>query len=126
MADYNPDALDASAQEAEVDGSMTAEIVDIETTDAHSIFGENTQSEPDKEMLVVTAEADMGDETQEVESVFSLPESDQSWLNPLFKLARFRAKYGEVPRDGMTVEVTTNENGFLDIDMPSRVDLGED
>ena len=124
MAEYNPDALDESATKAEVSGQMTAEITEIQQDVAHNIFGDNVQSDPDKEMLVVTAETEISGEMQEVESVFSLPESDQSWLNPLFKLARFRAKYGEVPREGMQVEITTNENGFLDVDIPARVDVG--
>ena len=127
MTEYDPDVLDASAEESEVDGSLTAEITEISQDVAHNIFGENTQSAPDKEMLVVHAETDMGnDEPQEIESVFSLPQSEKSWMNPTFKLARFRAKYGQVPREGMTVEVTTNESGFLDIDIPSRANIGEE
>ena len=122
MADYNPDALDESAQDVEVDGQLEATITDIRQDVAHNIFGENTQSAPDKEMLVVTAETDINGETQEVESVFSLPESEQSWLNPMFKLARFRAKYGQVPREDMEVEVTTNASGFLDISLPEKVE----
>lgn len=125
MAEYDPDALNEDAESAEVDGSMTAEIVDIETDVAHNIFGENTQSEPDKEMLIVTAETEVSGETQEVETVYSLPESDQSWLNPTFALARFRAKYGTVPEEELEVEVTANDKGFLDIDIPDTANLGE-
>lgn len=124
--DYDPDALNESASDAEVQGSMDGEITDITQDVAHNIFGDNVESDPDKEMLVVTAKTEISGESQEVESVFSLPESDQSWLNPLFKLARFRAKYGVVPEEGMDVQITTNENGFLDISIPDRVDVGED
>jgi len=125
MVDYDPTALNESAESAEAEGEMTAEITEIEQDVAHNIFGEAVESDPDKEMLVVTAETEISGEMQEVESVFSLPESEQSWLNPLFKLARFRAKYGSVPTEGMEIELTTNENGFLDVDIPDRFNPSE-
>lgn len=126
MSEYDPASLNEAAENVDVDESLTAEITEVRQDIAHNIFGDNVQSEPDKEMLVVTAETEMGDKMQEVESVFSLPESEKSWLNPLFKLARFRSKYGQVPEEGMTVGVTANDNGFLDIDIPERANIGAD
>lgn len=119
MSEYDPDALDESAEEADIGGSIEAEITDVSQDVAHNIFGEDTESDPDKEMLVVTAETDELDDP--VEAVFSLPQSEQSWLNPRFGLKRFKAKYDQVPREGMTVSLAPNDNGFLDIDIPFSV-----
>ena len=122
---YDPDALDESAEAAEISGEITGEIVSIDTDTAYNIFGEKTQSEPDKEMMVVTVDPHPEELDNEVEVTYSLPREDgSSWLNPTFGLARFRAKYGGVPREGMDVELTTNANGFLDIAIPSTVDVG--
>lgn len=124
MAEYDPDSLNESAEESEISGHIEAEITDVEVKSAVEIFGEDTKSEPDKEMLEVTAESDQLNDP--VESVYATPESDQSWLNPRFKLERFRSKYGGVPEEGMTVFVEPNDSGFMDISIPSVAVESED
>ena len=121
MTDYDPSELEKEAENADSKEFYDATITNTRVDVAHNIFGDATQSEPDKEMLVVESEAEVGDEIQTIESVFSLPESKKAWLNPTFKLGRFRAKYGGLPDENIEVQVGYDENGFLEIVIPDRV-----
>lgn len=111
---YDPDELESQAEEVSSgDFDQTATIDSIETDVAESVFGDDVQGDPTQEMLIVTCDSDAGTEIQEI---FSTPKGPLSWRNPNFKLGQFREKYGQVPEEGMEVEITVDENGFLAID----------
>ena len=126
MADYDPNALNEQAESVDTSQTIEAEITEINQDVAYNIFGEDTQSEPDKEMIIVISEYEMDGETNEVETIFALPTSKKSWLNPRFGLARFKSRYGQAPEVGMSVELKPDENGFLDISMPDRAVIDAD
>lgn len=119
MTDYNPDEMAEQAQEArESFDGLSGEITEIETGTAEDFFGDNVQGEADKQMLKVTVDLDGDGEVDEITDYFSRPTSDQSWANPTFGLARFQAKYGDVPRVGQEVAVVVGDDGFMEIDLP--------
>lgn len=110
---YDPSELNEQAESAEApDGEAT--ITEVVETTAGSVYENTNLDNPDKGMIEVTAETADG---QEVTEVFGLPESESSWYNPNFKLGRFKERYGSVPAEDMTVEVSVDEDsGFLSID----------
>jgi len=118
---YNPDDLEQEAEQAE---QITAkgEITDIEETTASEAYDGNEVGD-DREVLAVTVEPELDgddDETSDVGSfdmIFSLPKGAASWNNPAFKLGKFKRRYGQLPREGMEIDLTTNENGFYRIDL---------
>jgi len=113
---YNPNELNQQAEDtdpSQFDG-IEATIVSIEEKTASDIFGEKTYSDPDKEMIEVTAEAP-GD--NQVKEVFALPVDDMSWVNPTFKLNRYKKKYNKMPEVDDTVTLTVNDSGFLAIEL---------
>jgi hypothetical protein len=111
--EYNPDDLRDSAEEAdEMDGALIGTITDVSVKPAVEVFGsDNIESDPDKPVYVVSIETEAVDAT--IDETFSAPKNNLSWANPEFKLAKFRNQYGDVPHEGLEVELTYNENGFL-------------
>lgn len=116
---YNPDDLNEQAQEAEenVEG-LTGEIVAIEEGTAEDFFGDDVQGDADKDMIAVEIDTEGGDTITEY---FSQPQNEMSWVNPTFRLARYKAAYGSVPEVGQEVRLTVNADGFLAVDMPETL-----
>lgn len=115
MSGYNPDDLNAQEESAE-EPNGEAEITDISETVASEVYGDNVDFDydPTRVMIEVTALTTDG---QEVEDTFALPDGEMSWYNPNFKLGNFKDKYGSVPQEGQTVNVTVDEDtGFIGID----------
>lgn len=118
MADYNPEAFDEAADDAaeQIEG-LTGEVIEITQDTAGTFFGENTQGDPNDEMLEVQTELPSGDV---ITDYFSLPNEENpelSWANPQFRLARYREQYGEAPRVGHEVTIAPNARGFLSIEL---------
>lgn len=114
---YDKDKLAAQA-EANSDQTFIGEIGNIEETTAAEVYGEENANEPEREMIVLTVHAkgsSHGTEDVVFEDSFSLPAGPKSWANPNFKLKRFLDTYGDLPEDGMDVDVEFNEDGFLRI-----------
>lgn len=115
MSEYDPDELNDEA-EGNVDIDYTGVISDIDQTTAADIFGEDAHN-PDREVIEVLVDTEAGDDFTQV---FSLPNPDnpaRSWSNPNFKLGQFRSKYGSVPEQGMEVNLTVDDSGFLAIEL---------
>lgn len=113
MSGYDPEALNEASENAEVpEGKAT--IIEINETVASEVYGDvDFDYDPTRKMIEVIA--DTGE--TEVTETFALPQSDASWFNPSFKLGNFRDKYGSVPKDGMEVETSVDEDtGFVGID----------
>lgn len=114
MSEYDPEALNEAEEEAE-QPDETAEITDVQQTTAGEVYGDDVgfDYDPTREMVIVTAETDDGDE---IDETFALPESDKSWYNPNFKLGKFKEYYDTVPKEGLLVETTVDEDsGFLEL-----------
>lgn len=112
MNGYNPEELAEEANRAE-SGELEGTIVDIEETTAQEIYGEAAE-DPDRAQVIVTVALtdDVDRDLEEFTDNFSLPLGPRSWRNTDFKLGKFRRKYGELPTEGMTVNVGLNRKGY--------------
>lgn len=110
---YDPEALNNQAENAEPpEGKAT--IIDVNETVASEVYG-NADFDYDPTRLMIEVVADTGD--NEITETFGLPEGEESWFNPNFKLGNFRERYGSVPQEGMEVETEVDdESGFVGID----------
>lgn len=112
MAKYDPDKLEAEANSAPTGGEYDGKITEIDEVTAEDVYGNEAASNPDKPMIQVYVTAESGAEFTEA---FALPAGQLSWQNPNFKLGRYRTKYGGLPREGDSVKVSVNDEGFLAI-----------
>lgn len=113
---YDKDKLTEEA-ESNSDVDITAEITEITEKTAAEVYGAKNANEPDREMIVLTVRVNGDAAVTEFEDSYSLPAGPQSWSNPQFKLKRFRDTYGELPEEGMAVDVGYNSDGFLRVQL---------
>ena len=112
------DTLDSFYQEAQetlahADEAMKGVVKSVEIMTTEEAYGTSEVTNPDAKVIVVTVDA--GD--AQVREIFGAPKGPRSWKNPKFKLAAYKQKYKDFPREGQKVALEVNDDGFLRISL---------
>jgi hypothetical protein len=124
---YDPDSLNEQVESVDIEEfegeAEISEIEEMTVSEAYNPDPENSgfhtvnMDNPERECIVVSVPFELEGESVEISDIFPLPESEASWLNPQFKLKKFKEHYGSVPKEGMTVTVSLDEeSGFFSIE----------